>query len=84
MSVSTFANNNAGEWLEGHFWRTYTQIADDGLLAVAAGAVFYMLLALFPAITALVAPFDREADQLDLRHQPDRRACRQGSLIALV
>jgi membrane protein len=37
------------------FWRTYTQIGDDRLLAVAAGAVFYMLLALFPAITALVS-----------------------------
>jgi membrane protein len=37
------------------FWRTYTQIGDDRLLAVAAGVVFYMLLALFPAITALVS-----------------------------
>ena len=35
------------------FWRTYTQIGDDRLLAVAAGVVFYMLLALFPAITAV-------------------------------
>ena len=35
------------------FWRTYKQIGDDRLLAVAAGVVFYMLLALFPAITAL-------------------------------
>jgi hypothetical protein len=37
------------------FWRTYRQIGDDRLLAVAAGVVFYMLLALFPAITALVS-----------------------------
>jgi membrane protein len=36
-------------------WRTYNQIGEDRLLAVAAGAVFYMLLALFPAITALVS-----------------------------
>jgi membrane protein len=36
-------------------WRTYTQIGDDRLLAVAAGAVFYLLLALVPAITALVS-----------------------------
>jgi hypothetical protein len=35
-------------------WRTYTQIGDDRLLVVAAGAVFYLLLALVPAITALV------------------------------
>jgi membrane protein len=37
------------------FWRTYIQVGDDRLLAVAAGVVFYMLLALFPAITALVS-----------------------------
>ena len=30
------------------FWRTYQQINDDRLLAVAAGVVFYGLLALFP------------------------------------
>ncbi|HYH69713.1 MAG TPA: YhjD/YihY/BrkB family envelope integrity protein, partial [Methyloceanibacter sp.] len=36
-------------------WRVYNQIGDDRLLAVAAGAVFYMLLALFPAVTALVS-----------------------------
>jgi hypothetical protein len=36
-------------------WRTYGQIGEDRLLAVAAGVVFYGLLALFPAITALVS-----------------------------
>jgi membrane protein len=36
-------------------WRTYQQIGEDRLLAVAAGAVFYGLLALFPAVTALVS-----------------------------
>ena len=35
--------------------RTYEQMNDDRLLAVAAGVVFYGLLALFPAITALVS-----------------------------
>jgi membrane protein len=43
-------------------WRTYHQIGDDRLLAVAAGAVFYMLLALFPAITALVSLYGLLAD----------------------
>ena len=38
-------------------WRVYNQIQNDRLLAVAAGAVFYMLLALFPALTALVSLF---------------------------
>jgi len=37
------------------FWRTYRQINEDRLLAVAAGVVFYGLLALFPAITAFVS-----------------------------
>ena len=37
------------------FWRVYEEIGNDRLLAVAAGVVFYGLLALFPAITALVS-----------------------------
>ena len=37
-------------------WRTYYQIGEDRLLAVAAaGVVFYGLLAVFPAVTALVS-----------------------------
>jgi membrane protein len=36
-------------------WRTYGQIGEDRLLAVAAGVVFYGLLALFPAVAALVS-----------------------------
>jgi hypothetical protein len=37
------------------FWRTYEQIGEDRLLAVAAGVVFYGLLAVFPAVTAFVS-----------------------------
>jgi membrane protein len=36
-------------------WRTYERIGEDRLLAVAAGVVFYGLLAIFPAVTALVS-----------------------------
>jgi len=36
-------------------WRTYTRTVDDRLLATAAGVVFFGLLAVFPAITALVS-----------------------------
>jgi membrane protein len=36
-------------------WRSYAQLNEDRLLAVAAGVVFYGLLALFPAITAFVS-----------------------------
>ena len=51
------------------FWRTYTQIGDDRLLAVAAGVVFYMLLALFPAITALVSLYGLLADPTTINDQ---------------
>jgi membrane protein len=37
------------------FWRTYEQIGEDRLLAVAAGVVFYGLLAVFPAVSAFVS-----------------------------
>ncbi|MGX9425508.1 MULTISPECIES: YihY/virulence factor BrkB family protein [Bradyrhizobium] len=37
--------------------RTYEQINKDRVLAVAAGVVFYGLLALFPAITAIVSSY---------------------------
>ena len=44
------------------FWkrillRTYAEIGDDRLLALAASVVFYGLLAMFPAITALVSSY---------------------------
>jgi membrane protein len=43
-------------------WRTYEQINEDRLLAIAAGVVFYGLLAVFPAITALVSCYGLFAD----------------------
>ena len=43
-------------------WRTYQQIGDDRLLATAAGVVFFGLLAVFPAITALVSSYGLFAD----------------------
>jgi membrane protein len=36
-------------------WRTYEQLQEDRILSIAAGVVFYGLLALFPAVTALVS-----------------------------
>jgi membrane protein len=36
-------------------WRTYVRTNDDRLLSIAAGVVFFGLLAIFPAITALVS-----------------------------
>jgi membrane protein len=44
-------------WRDGKeiLLETYQAMADDRLLAVAAGIVFYGLLALFPAVTAFVS-----------------------------
>jgi membrane protein len=44
------------------FWRVVSEISNDRLLAVAAGVVFYSLLAVFPAITALVSSYGLFAD----------------------
>jgi len=43
--------------------RTYHRIDEDRLLATAAGVVFYGLLAIFPAITALVSSYGLFADR---------------------
>jgi membrane protein len=39
------------------FWRTAGQVSQHRLLAISAAVVFYGLLALFPAITALVSSY---------------------------
>lgn len=38
-------------------WRTWKETGEDRLLAIAAGVVFFGLLALFPAVTALVSSY---------------------------
>jgi membrane protein len=43
-------------------WRLYRRLNDDRLLAVAAGVVFFGLLAIFPAITAFVSLYGLFAD----------------------
>jgi membrane protein len=39
------------------FWRAYREAQEDRLLAIAAGVVFFGLLALFPAVTAIVSMY---------------------------
>lgn len=46
--------------------RVFSQIRDDGLLAVAAGVTFYALLALFPSLVALVSLYGLTADSSTL------------------
>jgi membrane protein len=43
-------------------WRTYEEMNQDRILAVAAGVTYFGLLALFPAITALVSLYGLFAD----------------------
>jgi membrane protein len=47
-------------------WRAHQRINDDRLLATAAGVVFFGLLAVFPAITALVSCYGLFADPLTI------------------
>ena len=42
-------------WWKRVVLNTYAEIGNDRLLAVAAGVVFYALLAIFPAVTAFVS-----------------------------
>jgi membrane protein len=43
-------------------WRVYQNIGSDRVVALAAGATFYSILAVFPAIAALVALYGLFAD----------------------
>ena len=51
-------------WVEWKtiLWRTYEKINDNRLLMVAAGVVFYCLLALFPALAAFVSIYGLVSD----------------------
>lgn len=55
------SNGPAPGWKDSVL-RTYEQVGEDRLFAVAAGVVFYGLLALFPAVTALVSSYALFAD----------------------
>jgi membrane protein len=50
-------------------WRVYGQMNDNRLLAVAAGVVFYGLLALFPAVTAFVSLYGLLADPASIHER---------------
>ena len=46
--------------------RTYHSLSDDRVTALAAGVTYYILLALFPGITALVSIYGLVADPADI------------------
>jgi membrane protein len=49
--------------------RVYAGISEDRILALAAGSTYYVLLAIFPAIAALVAIYGFFADPNDIARQ---------------
>jgi len=48
-------------------WRTYEEFNKDRVMSVAAGVTYYALLALFPAIAALVSIYGLFADPATIR-----------------
>src|SRR3954468_22640975 len=47
-------------------WRVWGEVQKDRILAVAAGVTFYSLLAIFPAIAALVSLYGLIADPVEI------------------
>ena len=45
------------------FWRVYGALWEDRIMLIAAGSTFYLLLALFPALTAFVSIYGFLADR---------------------
>ncbi len=50
------------------FWRVVSEVSDDRVLLVAAGVAFYLVLALFPGLTALVSLYGLIADPSQITH----------------
>jgi membrane protein len=48
-------------------WRTYEEFGKDRIMSVAAGVTYYALLAVFPAIAALVSIYGLFADPATIR-----------------
>ena len=55
-------------------WRVYNGLGEDRILMNAAGVTFYALLALFPAIGALVSIYGLFADPVQIANQLDTLA----------
>ncbi|MGE0260211.1 MAG: YihY/virulence factor BrkB family protein [Alphaproteobacteria bacterium] len=63
----------AGGWKD-IFWRVYGGLNEDRILMNAAAVTFYSLLALFPAIAALVSIYGLFADPNQIANQIDNLA----------
>ena len=63
-------------------WRVFKGIQEDRVLLVAAGVTFYGLLALFPAVAALVSLYGLFTDPASLSCSPG--SCPMGPLRSSV
>jgi len=55
-------------------WRVYEEFGQDRVMSVAAGVTYYALLALFPAVAALVSVYGLFADPATIRDHLDALA----------
>jgi membrane protein len=79
MFTTTHAISHAHSPTNGRSWKdillgTYQSVAEDRVLAVAAGVTFYGLLAIFPAIGAIVSLYGLVADTASIRPTLDSLA----------
>lgn len=47
-------------------WRVFQEVSEDRIMLIAAGVTFYLLLALFPALTAFVSLYGFVADPVTI------------------
>jgi len=65
--------------------RVYREISDDRVLAIAAGVTFYVLLAIFPAIGALVSIYGLFADPQSIaEHLNNASSVMPGGAIDII
>ena len=65
--------------------RTYGEIGEDRVIAIAAGVTFYVLLAIFPAIAALVSLYGLFADPQTIgTHLKDAGAVLPGGAVDII
>jgi membrane protein len=66
-SASTPSEIPAKGWKD-ILWRVYANISEHRVVSIAAGVTFFVLLAIFPAIAALVAIYGLVADPSTIAH----------------
>jgi membrane protein len=66
-------------------WRVYENVGDHRVLAISAGVTFYVLLALFPALAALISLYGLFADPAIIgQHIKDLAALLPGGALQII